>query len=279
VVVACNLVTGVSDLQVADGVTSSAPDAGASDSASDQRATGSEGGALPDGAAGDAADGGNPDCTAPAPTALLGVATPLMGYTELTPETNAMAGAIASASPVVLDDFDVSFTFSITYKNGTTPGAGLAFFALEAATADLPCQPGPNLCTLGGTAPGFAVILRTSKVNNNDPAVPYVAVVDATTFPTTQPASTVLIDPRKAYTQGAGNGGLPGPATFRQMAIAVRSGKVTASIDGVVALSSVPIPSWATGRARTWGVSSATGQGATFAERTVVGPISLNRCP
>lgn len=284
VAVACNLVTGVTDLQVSDGVGPFAPDASSSDGAADQTSPSViDGGASLDAAVnpgpGDG-DGGGCMATTAAPTLLLGVAAPLGSSYLLTPETNGLAGGIASASPVAIGDFDASFSYSITYSNASTPGAGLAFFALEGTAKDLPCQSGPNLCTLGGQAPGFAVILRTSKVQQSDPAVPYVAVVDAQTFPGTQPASTVLIDPAKAYSAGSGGGpAMPPSTSFHQMAISVRAGKVTASIDGVKVLASVAIPNWTPGRVSTWGVGSATGQGNSYAERTVVGQVTMNRCP
>jgi hypothetical protein len=283
-VVACNLVTGVTDLQVSDGVTPFPLDGGSRDGSADQVSPPlGEGGALPDASGADA--GGTPGdggCVALAPpTKLLGVASALTGFYQLTPETNGLAGAIASASPLVLDAFDASFAYSITYSNSVTPGAGLAFFAIESSDkGGLPCQPGPNLCTLGGASPGFAVILRTSKGVPSDPTAPYVAVVDATSFPTTQPAITVPIDPAKAYSQASTPGqGLPPPATFHVMSISVRAGKVSASIDGAPVLTSASIPGWAPGRMVTWGVGASTGIGNGFAQRTVVGQVSLNACP
>lgn len=146
----------------------------------------------------------------------------------------------------------------------------------------LPCQPGPNLCTMGGPAPGFAVILRTSRGVASDPQPPYVAVVDSTVFPTTQPATTFLIDPTKAYAQLStppATNTLPPVNTFHVMSISARAGKISASIDGALVLTSASIPGWAPGRMSRWGVSASTGIGNGFAERTVVGQINLSVCP
>jgi hypothetical protein len=279
-IAACNLVTGASDLQVAGEVGTGSFEGGRKDSAggetslpADEAGTRTEGGV--DG--GGDADGG---CAATSATALLGVATTVSTYWQLTPETNALAGGLASPSMLTLDDFDASFSYSMTYSNGTNPGAGLAFFVIAASVQSLPCQPSQNLCTLGGAKPGFAVILRTSKLVASDPEVPYVAVVDSQAFPSTQPADTVRIDPATAYALAVPNpGALPAPSTFHQMAIAVRGGTINVSIDGNSLMKGAPIPNWAPGRVSTWGIGSATGLGSTFAERTVVGQISLNRCP
>lgn len=232
-------------------------------------------------------DGPDTACATPAATTLLGVAAPLSTYWQLTPETNGLAGGIASPSMVAFDDFDASFTYSITYSSGTNPGAGLAFFVIAAPVNDLQCQSGPNLCTLGrnpvipGPVAGFAVILRTSKLVAGDPEVPYIAVVDSQAFPGTQPSSTVLLESSTVYSLvgSPGGGVVPPPNTFHTMAISVRAGKISAAIDGNKLLNGTPIPNWAPGRVSTWGIGSATGQGSTFAERTVVGQMSVNRCP
>ncbi len=283
---ACNLVTGAADLDLADPNAPASIGAGGRDSAADRGdvSPGSDGSVLTEGGGGGggdaAADGGA--CTSLGATSLLGVASQIAttAFYQLTPENNALAGGIASASTVVLDDFDVSFLYSITYTAAVSAvGAGLAFFAIAAPAKDLACTQGPYLCTLGASAPGFAVILRTSKFNAGDPDPPYVAVVDAQTYPTTLPASLVKLDASKAYSLGSGGSGLPSAASFHQMTIAVRSGKVTASIDGAIILSSVPIPNWAAGRVSTWGIGASTGNAGNFAERNVVGQISFNRCP
>ena len=231
-------------------------------------------------------DGPDTACAAPAATTLLGVAAPLSTYWQLTPETNGLAGGIASPSMVAFDDFDASFTYSITYSNGTNPGAGLAFFVIAAPVKNLSCQPSQNLCTLGGSFPdpasgGFAVVLRTSKLVAGDPEAPYVAVVDSQAFPSTQPSSTVTLESSKAYSLVGVTGGgvVPPPNTFHTMAISVRAGKISVAIDGNTLLNGTPIPNWAPGRVSTWGIGSATGLGSTFAERTVVGQMSVNRCP
>ena len=278
---ACNLVTGATDLQVASEDDTTPIGGGVRDGAVDQASpvTGKDGGTIPD-AAIDARVDAPAGCTPVAPpTSLLGVASPVSTYWQLTPEQNALAGGIVTAAPIALDDFDASFSYSITYSSGTNPGAGLAFFAIAAKGQPLACQSGPNLCTLGSSAPGFAVVLRTSKLVSSDPEVPYLAIVDSTAFPGTQPSSTVRLDPSKAYTLGSSpSDTLPAQSTFRVMAISVRAGKVTVAIDGTKLLNAAPIPGWTPGRSVTWGIGSATGQGSTFAERTVVGQISLTRC-
>jgi hypothetical protein len=111
--------------------------------------------------------------------------------------------------------------------------------------------------------------------------VPYVAVVDAQSYPSVQPVNPPLIDPSRAYTSvtSIDNATLPPAASFHTMAISARSGKVTVTIDGGAILTGVPIPSWSAGRVSTWGVGASTGLGAGFAERTVVGPVTFNRCP
>jgi hypothetical protein len=282
--VACNLVTGAADLQLASGQDTPPPgDGGTRDGAADQASPSprSDGGSTTDAAVDarvDAADAAG--CGTTSATTLLGSATPLLGFYQLTMNTNGLAGGVASATPIPIDDFDASFSYSITYTGGL--GAGLAFFAIMATPFDpLSCQPGPPLCTLGAAAPGFAVILRTSKGNSGDPEVPYVTVVDAQSYPSVQPVSPPLIAPTKAYTLvGAiDNATLPPAATFHTMAISARSGKVTVTIDGGAILTGVPIPNWSAGRLSRWGIGASTGIGNGFAERTVVGSVAFNRCP
>ena len=281
---ACNLVTGVTDLQVGSESDTTPIDGGVRDGAVDHASpvTADDSGKALDAAVDAPVDAPAGCVSTPAPTTLLGVAanTGVAGYYQLTPETNALAGGVATATPSSLDDFDASFSYSITYSSGTNVGAGLAFFVIAAPAKTLACQSGPSLCTLGGNVPGFAVVLRTSKLAAGDPEVPYLAVVDAAMFPDVLPANPLRIDPTKAYAIASSppGGGLPGPNTFHTMSIAVRAGKATVSIDGAKLLNGVPIPGWAAGRSVTWGIGSATGQGPTFAERTFVGQISVSRC-
>jgi hypothetical protein len=279
---ACNLVTGAADLEVAGGNDAPRPAGGGSgDGAADPTAPSpsNDGGSTTD-AAFDAPDAADAGCVSASAPSLLGSATPLLGFYQLTTNTNGLAGGVASATPIPIDDFDASFSYSITYTGGL--GAGLAFFAITAAPSPpSSCQPGPPLCTLGASAPGFAVILRTSKGNQGDPSVPYVAVVEAQSYPSVPPVNPPRIDPTLAYTlvNSVDNTTLPPAASFHTMAISARSGKVTVTIDGAAILTGVPIPSWSAGRVSTWGVGASTGLGAGFAERTVIGPVTFNRCP
>lgn len=280
---ACNLVTGAADLEVADD--KDAPPLGGGgtrDGAADQASPspGSDGGSTTDASIDARVDAADAGCGTTSATSLLGSASPLLGSYQLTTNTNGLAGGIASATPIPVDDFDASFSYSITYTGGL--GAGLAFFAITASpSTPQSCQPGPPLCTLGATAPGFAVILRTSKGSQGDPDVPYVTVVDAQSYPSVQPVNPPLIDPTKAYTlvNSIDNATLPPAASFHTMAISARSGKVTVTIDGSAILTGVPIPSWSAGRLSTWGIGASTGLGNGFAERTVVGPVTFKRCP
>lgn len=278
---ACNLVTGATDLQVASENDTTPIGGGVRDGAVDQASTvtGNDGGSTKDASVDARIDAADAGCGTTSATTLLGTATPLLGFYQLTTNSNGLAGGIASATPIPIDDFDASFSYSITYTGGL--GAGLGFFAITESAKALSCQPGPPLCTLGASAPGFAVILRTSKGNAGDPDVPYVTVVDAQSYPSVQPVNPPLIDPTKAYTSVSAidNATLPPQATFHTMAISARSGKVSVTIDGGAILSGVPIPNWSAGRVSTWGVGAATGIGSGFAERTVVGPVTFNRCP
>ncbi len=281
---ACNLVTGATDLEVASESDTAPIDSGVRDVAVDRASPllGNEGGTTLDAAFDAPVDAPAGCAPSPAPTILLGVAAnaAVAGYYQLTPETNALAGGIATATLSPLDDFDASFSYSITYSSGTNVGAGLAFFVIAASVKTLSCLSGPYLCTLGAGAPGFAVVLRTSTLANGDPQVPYLAVVDAVTFPDVLPANPLRVDPTKVYALAnfSPGGGFPAPGTFHTMSLSVRAGKATVSIDGAKLLNAVPIPSWSAGRSVTWGIGAATGQGSTVAERTVVGQISVSRC-
>lgn len=272
-IAACNALTGASDLAIDDPTHDADRDAapsdgnaGAADRAPPDDVTVPP---LPDASG----DGG---CTGAAPTSFLG-STKLLapGTFELTPATSGLAGAVVAPAMIALDAYDVTFDFSLTYA-ATTPAAGVAFFAIAAPQATLGCNVGPRLCTLGGSAPGFAVILRTSKVGNNDPAVPYLAVVDAQSYPATVPTNPPLVDPTLVATElGSIEPGVPAASTFRQMAITVRSDKVTVTIDGKNLIKDGAIPGYVPGRLVTWGVGGATGQGISFAHRTVVRNVVL----
>ena len=276
---ACNVLTGASDLGVGAEKTSSHVDGGPREGAADDAAAPPDAGGPTDGTGADASvgDGG---CASTSATSLLGHALPVATYYELTPEKYNLAGGLASPAVVSLDNFDASFDYSITYTSQSTPGAGLAFFAIASAMKTIGCRPGPYLCTLGASAPGFAVIIRTSKLISTDPAVPYVAVVDAQSFPVTQPANPTALDTSKAWTlvNDTSSSTLPAKSTFHQLAISVRAGMVTVTIDGGTILSNAPIPNWVAGRVGTWGVGAATGEGTNFAQRTVVGPVTFNGC-
>ena len=278
---ACNLVTGATDLQVATDNDSVPGGGGMRDSAADQASPppGRDGGSTLDAAVDARLDAAEAGCATTSATSLLGSATPLLGFFQLTANTNGLAGGIAAATPIPVDNFDASFSYSITHTGPL--GAGLAFFAIAESAALLNCLPGPPLCTLDASAPGFAVILRTSKGNAGDPNVPYVTVVDAQSYPSVQPVNPPLIDASKAYTSVStiDANDLPPLATFHTMAISARSGKVTVLIDGGVILTGVSIPNWSAGRVSTWGIGASTGNGSGFAERTVVGAVTFNRCP
>ena len=280
---ACNLVTGVSDLEAVDKGAPFVDPRGADAMTEGAAPPPRDSGIDPDRASADAPQGDTATCANPATalaTTLFGAATTLTPYTVLTPETNALAGGLASAGLLPLTDFDVTFAYSMTYTASSMPAAGVAFFAIGAGAANLDCQAGPYLCPFGAAAPGFGVILRTSKANSMDPPVPYLAVVDAQTYPSVVPSIRKDVDPGKAYSLvAAPNTGVPAASTFHQMAISVRGGKVTASIDGAAMNTGVPIPNWTPGRHSTWGVGAATGLGNAFASRTVVGPVTLTRCP
>ncbi len=270
---ACNLITGATSLETQERPPSFASDASVTDGpAADVTVRPSEDGSGPVDA--------DAKCPAESATTLLGGAAPLAPYFQLTPEMNNLAGGIASPALVALTNFDVSFSYSLTFTSASTPAAGFAFFVIAAPAATLPCRPGPNLCTLGGTAPGFAVILRTSKGSSGDPDVPYVAVVDARLFPAVQPTSRINLDFTKAVSLVAQQqNGAPPESSFHRMAISVRDGRATVSIDGASILAAAPIPNWVAGRMSTWGIAASTGQGSTFAHRTVVGQVAFDRCP
>lgn len=231
-----------------------------------------------------APDGNVPVDAAPCPTTaattLLGGASPIGTHFQLTRQSNNLAGGIASSALVSLADFDVSFAYSLTHTASSAPAAGVVFFVIAAPATDLECRAGPYLCTLGSNAPGFAVILRTSKGVASDPAVPYVAVVDATAYPSQQPTSRADLDPSQATTVvPVQDDNLPSASTFHRMAISVRAGKVSVSIDGASILSGVVIPGYVPGRMSTWGIGGSTGQGDGFGHRSVVGQVSFDLCP
>ena len=277
---ACNLVTGATDLQVAS-ENGAVPGGGVRDGATDQASPspGRDGGSTLDAAVDARLDAADAGCATTSATSLIGSATPLLGFYQLTANTNGLAGGIASATMIPVDNFDASFSYSITHTGPL--GAGLAFFAIAEPALFLNCVSGPPLCTLDASAPGFAVILRTSKGNAGDPNVPYVTVVDAQSYPSVQPVNPPLIDATKAYTlvNSIDNAALPPADSFHTMAISARNGKVTVTIDGGPILTGVPIPNWSAGRVSTWGIGASTGNGAGFAERTVVGAVTFNRCP
>lgn len=276
---ACNALTGASDLQFASETTPVVPDASVRDGAGEASLPGRDASvadvvvdAPPDGAL-----GACPGLTA---TTLLGSATPLGAFFQLTPETNNLAGGIASASQTALDDFAVSFAYSMTYTSANVPAAGLAFFAIGTTAKNLECKSGPYLCPLGASSPGFAIILRTSKAAAGDPEVPYVAVVDAQSYPNVVPSNPTPVDPTKAYTlvqqQGAG---LPPEPSFHLVTISITGGLVDVSVDGAPLLAKVVAPNWLPGRLYTWGLGASTGLGASFATRTVVSQPTFTRCP
>jgi hypothetical protein len=273
---ACNFLSGASDLQVLD--KPPVVGTGLRDAATDTPASALDASTIIDGAVGD----GMPDagCTSSVATSLFGAATALAPYTLLTPEMNDLAGGIASAGMLALTDFEVSFAYSMTHTSANQPAAGIAFFAIAAQPSALTCQTGPYLCALGATAPGFAVIVRTSRASAGDPMVPYVAVVDAQTYPDAIPQTRTNLDPSRAYELvPAPNTGVPTMKDFHEMVITIRSGKVSATIDGAAVLTSVPIPSWVPGRLSTWGLGASTGQAAGFATRIIASQATLTHCP
>jgi hypothetical protein len=280
---ACNAITGVDDLMKVD--------AAIGDGSSIV-----EGGTVNDGAAealsqhdggpGDAAaeiglDAPAPDCGVAVPTVRLGVAEDRGTYVNLTPLTVGVSGGIASATPVALGAFVASFDFAIlahVTSNGTNPAAGITFFALSAPSIGLPCKPGPNICTLGGP-PGFAVVLRTARGDASDPEPPWIAVLDAPTFPTKQPSNPTPVAASLFETEvGTTDASAPPPDTaWHKMAIVVKAGTADVAIDGKPVLTSVPIPGYAPGLTGTWGVGASTGL-TSGAERNAVRNLAMATC-
>lgn len=272
---ACNLITGATALETREESPPFTTDGSVADGPSaDVTVRPGEDGSRPVDPNADA------KCPAESATTLIGGAAPLAQYFQLTPEMNNLAGGIASPALAPLTDFDVSFSYSMTYTSASSPAAGVAFFVIAAPAAALTCRPGPNLCTLGASAPGFAVILRTSKGAAGDPDVPYVAVVDAQSYPAMVPTNRINLESAKAVSLVSQQPpGAPPESSFHRMAIAVRSGRVTVSIDGAPILAAAPIPGWVAGRMSTWGIAASTGQGSGFACRTIVGQVAFDRCP
>jgi hypothetical protein len=171
-------------------------------------------------------------CASSTATSLLGTAKNLSGFIELTTEAVGRAGGIASPTTRDLNVFQVSFDYSITF-NGSLPAAGLAFFALAAPLSGVACQPGASICALDAAVPGWAVLLRLAKGNSGDPDVPYLAVVDAESFPTVQPSSPLRVDPTKVWLDiGGAHPASPAAASWHQMSIFRSGPKVTVAIDG-----------------------------------------------
>ena len=269
-IAACNALTGAGDLAIEEAAADAGRDVPAVDG----------GGPADRAAPPDAELRGSPDaasdggCTAPATSPVGAAKLIASGMFELAPATSNVAGAVVSPAMTALDAFDVTFDYSLTYSS-TTPGAGVTFFAIAAPQSSFTCAAGPRLCTLGASAPGFAVVLRTSKVMNGDPEVPYLAVVDAQAYPSKVPDQPLLVDPSSVWTQVNAMTPIPPSASFHRMTVHGAAGKVTVAIDGRDLLVDVLIPGYVPGRLLTWGIGGATGQGNAFAHRTVVSAIAL----
>src|SRR5262249_17466101 len=154
-------------------------------------------------------------------------------YTNLTPISAGNAGGVASGAMVPLDRFVVTFDFAILTTASMSTAAGLTFFALAAPAAQLQCKPGPNVCVLGKT-PGFAVLLRTGRADGTDPTPPYLAVIDAPSFPNKIPSNRASLAV-SAVESDVGNidaNAPPPDAAWHQMAIHGADGKIDVAIDG-----------------------------------------------
>jgi hypothetical protein len=273
---ACNALSGVGDLQEVDGIdaapagdtgTAAGPDASTRDASV-------EAVAPPDAALGDAlADAACGPLEAPV---LLGAAHDAGGYYELTKPAVGVAGGVAWSTPASFAAFDVSFELAIEAPAAGEVAAGLALFVVGAPAKTLGCNSGASLCVLGGAA-GYAVVLRTGRANNKESAVPYLAVVDAPTFPTSPPAAPLLLD-AAAFETVAPGGGVGAPTAWHTISIHVAKGLVDVDIDGHAQLRGVAVPAAAAGTVGAWGIGAATGQAAGL-ELTAVRSVTLRPCP
>jgi hypothetical protein len=215
------------------------------------------------GDAGDVVDGGffglDAGCPGSTATTLLGGAQDRGGFIDLTTEDVGLAGGVASPTLRNLDAFRVSFEYSITYAK-TFPAAGLALFVRDGDLGALQCQTGPDICALGTSTPGWAVLLRIAKGGPSDPNVPFVAIVDAERFPGTQPTSPVSIDPALAWSKVGSTALAEPPATtWHLLRVTRASGGVTVDLDGVTVLSDATPNAGTLG---TWGIGASTGASA-----------------
>jgi hypothetical protein len=280
---ACNALTGVNDLHETD-------DAGPDALTPADAAGGADAAGAGERAAEGAVDGpldisgetGADACAPSSPTVVLGSAQDHGTYVDLTALAVTLAGGIASATEVPLDRFTAAFDFSVLAHLGigstTPPAAGVTFFALAAPAPTLHCAPGPNICVLGSAA-GFAVLLRTAQGAAGDPDAPYIAVLDAPSFPANQPVGPVPV-PAASFETDVGNtdpNGPPPATSWHTMTIRATNGVVDVALDGRPLLTGVAIPGYTPGFVGTWGIGASTGQ-LSGAERNTVRNVVLRGC-
>jgi hypothetical protein len=223
------------------------------------------------------ADTLDPDAS-PSNWSLVGAARLRGGYAQLTPDMTSSAGALwwTTAAPMLLTSFDVSFQISLTFapSTGMGPADGLAFAWIGTATAPTVCGGGSNICVLGQSLPGNAVIVRTDHHFSTEPPAPYVAIVDTSASPLAPaPGAFTSIAMSGIPTQlpMVNDNAAPPDATWHLVRVRSAHGSVDVWLDGTPALTQVPLPSSAATTGY-WGFGAATGSNA---ERHAVRNITM----
>ncbi len=155
----------------------------------------------------------------------------------LTDAANSLAGTIVYSAPVVIDEFDLTFSFQI---GGGSGADGMAFAVSGAGATSL----GGGGGALGvASLPGWGVELDTYDNNNGacgDSDGNHVAVDDLAACGMGQPTSLAVA---------------PAPFALRDTGahaahVVLKNGLVTVSLDGQLVLDSVALPGFQAGQQR-----------------------------
>ena len=170
--------------------------------------------------------------------ALAGSASIVNGWAQLTQDVAYQSGALWWNAPYTFDTFDVSATFWIQSKVNGADGMTFAWVPGNAVSV---VGNGASTFGIGGLA-GYAIVIDTF-LNVNEPAVPFLAVVQNAAVPVT--LSRVAI---------------PNVHDSLNHRVRVRldAGKVSVWVDGINYLFELPIVGYAPFNGH-WGFTGGTG--------------------
>ncbi len=169
---------------------------------------------------------------------LAGNASLVSGWAQLNQDVPDQAGALWWNAPYTFDTFDVGATFWI--QNKPTGADGMTFAWVPGNAVNV-VGTGASGCGVGGLG-GYAVMIDTF-VNTNEPAAPFLAVVQAAAAPVT--LSRVAIPNVR-------------DSANHRLRVRLDAGKLSVWLDGISTLFEFPLVGYVPFSGR-WGFTGATG--------------------